>query len=124
MKLDIIALVVSLLGIAGSIVTFLVYYPTEKRTRKAAARKLELEGDTLSLDYFTKTIEALKKDNQGLDKKFNELKQEFEELKKKMGVKEWIISIYEKASKFCHECPFIPIGEKCPAVEEHERLTK
>ena len=124
MKLDIVALVIGLLGIVVSMATFFAFYRVEKRKRRAEARKLEIEGDLGSLEYFTNTINELKKDNEDIKKKFKELKIRFEELEKKLGAKEWIISLYEKAGKYCHSCGFIPEGKKCPAIEEYENLTK
>lgn len=131
MKLDIVALVLGLLGTAGSIITFLAFYPTEKRKRKAEARKLEIEGDATSVKFLTDLIDEIKlnykevkEENKVIKGQFEALKREFEELKKKLNVKEWLVSIYEKAGKFCHDCPFIPTGSKCPAVEEYEKLTQ
>ena len=49
---------------------------------------------------------------------------EVRELRKQNGLKDFLIGVYEKASKICHKCPFIPDGEHCPAVVEYNLLTK
>jgi predicted RNase H-like nuclease (RuvC/YqgF family) len=116
MKLDIVALVVGLLGMGGSIITFLAYFRVERRKRKAEARKIEREGDLKSLEYFTKTIQELVEDNKQLKKDVRELKLKVEELEDGKETLTVQLERYKEAMKEAEGCKHNTARFQCPMV--------
>lgn len=133
MNLDIPALAIGLLG-GGSLaalVVFFALYKTERRRKKAEARKTEMEGDLLSMEYFRETVEQLKADNKELKADNKELKAEIKELRAdveelKDGKNELIekLEMFEEAGKECHSCAFNTTVIPCPAIVKYKQLTK
>jgi predicted nucleic acid-binding Zn-ribbon protein len=113
-------------GIGGiiALLGFIGYYGVRKRKIKAEARLIERQGDSESISSLMEIIETLKGENARLSKRLDACEDKIEELEKRLKVKDWVISIYEKASKYCHKCGYLPEGTECPAVTEYKRLTK
>lgn len=124
-------------GIGGiiALVGFVAFYSVRVRRENAEARLKEKLGDSESTKPLMDIIEALQKENHRLAEKMemeskamnervDKLEEEVKELRKQNGLKDFLLSVYEKASKICHKCPFLPNGEQCPAVAEYKILTK
>lgn len=124
-------------GISGliALVGFIAFYSVRIRKENAEARLKERQGDTESIKPLMEIIEALREENRRLAEKMEanekimnerveKLETEVRELRKQNGLKDFLISVYEKAAKICHSCPFIPMGGVCPAVSEYKSLTK
>lgn len=124
-------------GISGliALVGFIAFYSVRIRKENAEARLKEKQGDSESIKPLMDIIEALKDENRRLAEKMEanerlmnerveKLEEEVKELRKQNGLKDFLLSVYEKASKICHKCPFIPAGGQCPAVTEYKLLTK
>jgi predicted RNase H-like nuclease (RuvC/YqgF family) len=122
MKLDIVALVIGLLSIVGSLITYFAYFRVEKRKRKAEARLTEREGDIKSLDYFTTTINELVEDNKQLKADIKQLQKEVEELKEGKSDLADQLEKFKEAAKHLKDCPKY---ETCPmAIEYHKLINK
>jgi TolA-binding protein len=124
-------------GISGIIALagFIAFYSARLRKENAEARLKEKQGDSESTRPLMDIIEALREENRRLAEKMEanerlmnerveKLEEEVKELRKQNGLKDFLLSVYEKASKLCHKCPFIPAGGQCPAVTEYKLLTK
>lgn len=135
MSLDIPALAIGLLG-GGSLATLIVFfafYKTEKRRKVAEARKAEMEGDLLSIEYFRESIEQLKADSTELKAENKELKEENKELKAEVKqlrsdvdeLKEGKSDLadqlekYKEAAKMLKDCPN---NKTCPMAKEYHKL--
>ena len=124
MKLDIIALVTAisaLIVIILSVANFIAFFKVDKRTKKAAARKIEIEGDQASLDYLTDLKDEITK----------ELKQRIDELEARIktleGERESHLDVIDKlkeAGKECHSCRHNTIKNPCPAIVKYKELTR
>ena len=123
------------IGGVGSIIASAAFYRVRVRKMKAETLLLTRQGDSESTKPLTEIIEALRQENKRLAEKMEanerlmnerveKLESEVRELRKQNGLKDFLLSVYEKASKVCHSCPFIPMGGVCPAVSEYKSLTK
>jgi|SRR5574344_834147 predicted nuclease with TOPRIM domain len=124
-------------GISGliALVGFIAFYSVRIRKENAEARLKEKQGDSESIKPLMDIIEALKDENRRLAEKMEanerlmnerveKLEAEVKTLREQNGLKDFLIGVYEKASKMCHKCTFIPKGGQCPAVTEYKLLTK
>jgi phage shock protein A len=130
MNWDIQEVVIGLLGGGGmlsgvaALVIYLFNLKSEKRIRKAAARKTELEGDLLSVEYFQETIKGLVSDNTQLKKDVQELKQKVRELEQGKSDSDALKDKYAEAGKECHTCEYNTDSQPCPAITKFNELTR
>lgn len=130
MNWDIQEVVIGLLGGGGmlsgvaALVIYLFNLKSEKRIRKAAARKTELEGDLLSVEYFQETIKGLVSDNTQLKKDVQELKQKVRELEQGKSESDMMKEKYAEAGKECHTCEYNTEVQPCPAITKFNELTR
>jgi phage shock protein A len=130
MNWDIQEVVIGLLGGGGmlsgvaALVIYLFNLKSEKRIRKAAARKTELEGDLLSVEYFQETIKGLVSDNTQLKKDVQELKQKVRELEQGKSDSDALKDKYAEAGKECHTCEYNTDAQPCPAITKFNELTR
>lgn len=121
MNLDIPALATGLLGggSIGTVIAFVAWFKVERRRRRAEARKTEMEGDLLSIEYFTKTINELVEDNKQLKAEVRQLQRDVEELKEGKSDLADQLDKYKEASRKLKDCPN---HENCPIAKEYHKL--
>lgn len=126
MKLDIVALVIGLLGIAFQLYRELSKSKLEKRLLKAQARKEEAEGDALSLDFLTRIkgeiTEELQKKITALEDRVRTLEIEKEQDRKLISANNRLISLLKYILSKTKDCPFNNVEHPCVCDKEYNSL--
>lgn len=128
MNLDTAEVVIGLLGTLGTLsglgvlIIYLINLKSERRIKKADARKRELEGDLLSVEYFQDTINQLVKDNVQLKNDVEALKKKVKELEEGKTDAETLVQKYSEAGKECHTCEYNTEPHPCPAIKRFNEL--
>ena len=124
MKLDIIALVSVLsaaVAILLSVINYFAFFKVDKRTKKAEARKKEIEGDQASLDYLTDLKDEITKE---LKERIDKLEARIKTLEGEREDHLGVIDKLKEAGKECHSCTHNTIKSPCPAIVKYKELTR